>query len=106
MQVNVFDMVLIFILRQFCSFLFRYILDGVRRMRERPIRNLVVGLKQLGADVECMLGTNCPPVCVNANGGLHGGKVSLTFSCNLFILVLVGKEPLKFVNLLSIFANC
>ena len=82
-QVNVFDMVLIFILRQFCSFLFRYILDGVRRMRERPIGNLVVGLKQLGADVECMLGTNCPPVCVNANGGLRGGKVSWTLSCNL-----------------------
>ncbi|WZZ40645.1 hypothetical protein YC2023_036904 [Brassica napus] len=51
-----------------------YILDGVPRMRERPIGDLVVGLKQLGADVECTLGTNCPPVRVNANGGLPGGK--------------------------------
>ena len=50
-------------------------LDGVPRMRERPIGDLVVGLKQLGADVECTLGTNCPPVRVNANGGLPGGKV-------------------------------
>ena len=52
-------------------------LDGVPRMRERPIGDLVVGLKQLGADVECTLGTNCPPVRVNANGGLPGGKVIL-----------------------------
>ncbi|KAF9616707.1 hypothetical protein IFM89_031724 [Coptis chinensis] len=40
----------------------RYVLDGVPRMRERPIGDLVVGLKQLGADVDCFLGTNCPPV--------------------------------------------
>ncbi|KAI5434045.1 3-phosphoshikimate 1-carboxyvinyltransferase [Lathyrus oleraceus] len=40
----------------------RYILDGVPRMRERPIGDLVSGLKQLGADVDCFLGTNCPPV--------------------------------------------
>lgn len=56
-------------------FWFSYVLDGVPRMRERPIGDLVVGLKQLGADVECTLGTNCPPVRVNANGGLPGGKV-------------------------------
>lgn len=46
-------------------------------MRERPIGDLVIGLKQLGADVDCMLGTDCPPVLVNANGGLPGGKVGL-----------------------------
>nr|CAD1820562.1 unnamed protein product [Ananas comosus var. bracteatus] len=37
-----------------------YVLDGVPRMRERPIGDLVAGLKQLGADVDCFLGTNCP----------------------------------------------
>ncbi|KAL5205220.1 hypothetical protein ABZP36_033429 [Zizania latifolia] len=42
-----------------------YVLDGVPRMRERLIHDLVVGLKQLGADVDCFLGTDCPPVCVN-----------------------------------------
>ncbi|KAE8669728.1 3-phosphoshikimate 1-carboxyvinyltransferase [Hibiscus syriacus] len=31
-----------------------YILDGVPRMRERPIGDLVTGLKQLGADVELL----------------------------------------------------
>ena len=46
-------------------------------MRERPIGDLVVGLKQLGADVDCFLGTDCPPVRINGIGGLPGGKVSL-----------------------------
>ena len=55
--------------------IFSYILDGVPRMRERPIGDLVTGLKQLGADVDCSLGTNCPPVRVAGKGGLPGGKV-------------------------------
>lgn len=62
-----------------CSKYFSYVLDGVPRMRERPIGDLVVGLKQLGADVDCVLGTNCPPVRVNGKGGLPGGKVWLDF---------------------------
>ena len=44
-------------------------------MRERPIGDLVGGLKQLGADVGLVYDTNCPPVSVNAAGGLPGGKV-------------------------------
>ncbi|XP_047055519.1 3-phosphoshikimate 1-carboxyvinyltransferase, chloroplastic-like [Lolium rigidum] len=48
-----------------------YVLDGVPRMRERPIGDLGVGLKQLGASVDCFLGTDCPPVRINGIGGLH-----------------------------------
>ncbi|KAL5792590.1 hypothetical protein ACOSP7_001184 [Xanthoceras sorbifolium] len=55
-----------------------YVLDGIPRMRERPIGDLVTGLKQLGADVDCIFGTNCPPVRINGNGGLPGGKVKLS----------------------------
>ncbi|XP_050385303.1 3-phosphoshikimate 1-carboxyvinyltransferase 2 [Argentina anserina] len=58
----------------------RYVLDGVPRMRERPIGDLVTGLKQLGADVDCFLGTDCPPVRVIGKGGLPGGKVKLSGS--------------------------
>jgi 5-enolpyruvylshikimate-3-phosphate synthase len=54
----------------------RYVLDGVRRMRERPILDLVTGLRQLGADVRTVLGTSGPPVEIKAKGGLPGGKVS------------------------------
>ncbi|KAJ4776659.1 3-phosphoshikimate 1-carboxyvinyltransferase [Rhynchospora pubera] len=57
-----------------------YVLDGVPRMRERPIGDLVSGLKQLGADVDCFLGTNCPPVRVRGISGLPGGKVKLSGS--------------------------
>ncbi|CAF1701380.1 hypothetical protein HID58_052445 [Brassica napus] len=72
-----------------------YILDGVPRMRERPIGDLVVGLKQLGADVECTLGTNCPPVRVNANGGLPGGKVKLSGSISSqYLTALLMAAPL------------
>ena len=45
-----------------------FVLDGVERMRERPIEDLIVGLKQLGVDAECTMGTGCPPVKIEANG--------------------------------------
>lgn len=51
-----------------------FILDGVTRMRERPIADLVDGLVQLGVDARCTMGTGCPPVEVVANG-LPSGKV-------------------------------
>jgi 3-phosphoshikimate 1-carboxyvinyltransferase len=51
-----------------------FVLDGVPRMRERPIADLVDGLQQLGADVTCVEETGCPPVTIKANG-LSGGKV-------------------------------
>ncbi|KAL3770778.1 hypothetical protein ACHAW5_008388 [Stephanodiscus triporus] len=41
-----------------------FVLDGVPRMRERPISDLVDGLRQLGADVSCVEGTGCPPVTI------------------------------------------
>ena len=53
-----------------------YELDGVPRMRERPIIDLVTGLQQLGADVNCKEDNpKCPPVTINAKGGLPGGTV-------------------------------
>eukprot|EP00262_Sarcandra_glabra_P008506 TRINITY_DN22036_c0_g1_i1.p1 TRINITY_DN22036_c0_g1~~TRINITY_DN22036_c0_g1_i1.p1 ORF type:complete len:522 (-),score=116.39 TRINITY_DN22036_c0_g1_i1:362-1927(-) len=73
----------------------RYVLDGVPRMRERPIGDLVAGLKQLGADVDCSLGTNCPPVRVNGNGGLPGGKVKLSGSVSSqYLTALLMAAPL------------
>ncbi|KAG6522976.1 hypothetical protein ZIOFF_020133 [Zingiber officinale] len=72
-----------------------YVLDGVPRMRERPIGDLVDGLKQLGADVDCFLGTNCPPVRVNAKGGLPGGKVKLSGSISSqYLSALLMAAPL------------
>nr|GMD38129.1 3-phosphoshikimate 1-carboxyvinyltransferase 2 [Ipomoea batatas] len=73
----------------------RYVLDGVPRMRERPIGDLVEGLKQLGADVDCFLGTNCPPVRVIGKGGLPGGKVKLSGSVSSqYLTALLMAAPL------------
>ncbi|KAK8487290.1 hypothetical protein V6N13_093439 [Hibiscus sabdariffa] len=72
-----------------------YILDGVPRMRERPIGDLVTGLKQLGADVDCTLGTNCPPVRINGKGGLPGGTVKLSGSISSqYLTALLMAAPL------------
>nr|AFA26647.1 EPSPS-like protein [Cirsium setosum] len=72
-----------------------YVLDGVPRMRERPIGDLVTGLKQLGADVDCFLGTNCPPVRVIGSGGLPGGKVKLSGSISSqYLTALLMAAPL------------
>jgi len=55
----------------------RFVLDGVQRMRERPIIDLVNGLFQLGANLRCINGTDCPPVEVIADG-LPGGITRLS----------------------------
>ena len=55
----------------------KFVLDGVPRMRERPIADLMDGLQQLGADVTCVEETGCPPVTINAKG-LKGGKASIS----------------------------
>ncbi len=48
-------------------------LDGVPRMRERPIEDLLDALRQLGADVQSETPGGCAPVVVRADG-LRGGK--------------------------------
>lgn len=55
-----------------------FVLDGVSRMRERPIADLIDGLQQLGADVSCVAETGCPPVTIHAKGSLKGGKASIS----------------------------
>lgn len=54
----------------------RYRLDGIPRMRERPIEDLLVALRQLGVNAYSELGTGCPPVIVETTG-LNGGTVNI-----------------------------
>lgn len=73
----------------------KFILDGVQRMRERPIQDLVDGLVQLGVDAKCTMGTGCPPVEVNAQG-LPSGKVFLSGSVSSqFLTALLMAAPLS-----------
>jgi 3-phosphoshikimate 1-carboxyvinyltransferase len=52
----------------------RFRLDGVPRMRERPIEDLLAALRQLGVGAFSEAGNGCPPVVVEADG-LEGGRV-------------------------------
>jgi 3-phosphoshikimate 1-carboxyvinyltransferase len=49
-----------------------FVVDGVARMRERPIADLITALRQLDVDIESVNGNGCPPLCIRANG-LRGG---------------------------------
>jgi len=51
-------------------------LDGMARMRARPIGDLLEALRQLGSDVVSEQGNDCPPVAVHAQG-LRGGSVRI-----------------------------
>ena len=55
----------------------RFVLDGIERMRERPIQDLLEGLNQLGAHVRSVHNTGCPPVEIIADG-LQGGVTELS----------------------------
>ena len=55
----------------------RFVLDGIKRMRERPIQDLLEGLNQLGAHVRSIHNTGCPPVEIIADG-LQGGVTELS----------------------------
>ena len=62
-------------------------LDGIQRMRARPIGDLVDALKLLGGDVRCEGSEDCPPVVIQSNG-LAGG--SATVSSNISSQYLSG----------------
>jgi 3-phosphoshikimate 1-carboxyvinyltransferase len=54
----------------------RYRIDGVPRMRERPMEDLLAALRQLGVRAYAELDNGCPPVIMEAEG-LRGGHVRI-----------------------------
>lgn len=54
----------------------RYVLDGVARMRQRPIQPLLDGLTQLGVNAAAEHRDGCPPVVIET-AGLRGGRVRM-----------------------------
>ncbi len=54
----------------------KFRLDGIERMRERPIGDLLIALNQLGADCQGEQRAGLPPVIVAARG-LSGGIVKI-----------------------------
>lgn len=54
----------------------RFVLDGIERMRERPVAPLVDGLRQLGARIDYLGRTGFAPIRVTGTG-LNGGLVRM-----------------------------
>ncbi|HLG51070.1 MAG TPA: 3-phosphoshikimate 1-carboxyvinyltransferase [Chloroflexota bacterium] len=55
----------------------RFRIDGIPRMRERPIGPLLDALHQLGVEAVSERNTGCPPVILQSNG-LRGGTVEIS----------------------------
>jgi 3-phosphoshikimate 1-carboxyvinyltransferase len=75
-------------------------LDGVPRMRERPIGDLIDALNQLGGNVSSELGNGCPPVVVHANGlpggsAIVGGDISSQFLSGLLMAAPAAKSRVE-----------
>jgi len=79
----------------------RFSLDGIARMRERPIQHLVDALNQIGCGVSC--GTNgCPPVRIDGSGA-YGGEISIRgdfssqFLSGLLMALPYATEPVSII---------
>jgi 3-phosphoshikimate 1-carboxyvinyltransferase len=53
-----------------------FILDGNERMRERPIGDLLDGLRQLGVEARCLKAAGFPPFELTTSG-LKGGQIAV-----------------------------
>lgn len=73
-----------------------YTLDGIERMRERPIGELVQPLRELGAEIEYLGEQGYPPLKITGTGAFDGGFVTLTPTLSSqFISALLMTGPLS-----------
>jgi 3-phosphoshikimate 1-carboxyvinyltransferase len=79
-----------------------YRLSGVARMHERPIRDLVDGLRQVGAKIDYELQEGYPPINIQAADivikdvvKVRGDVSSQFLTALLMALPLVAKEPVR-----------
>lgn len=78
----------------------RFHLDGNARMRERPIEDLIVALRQLGGAARCETETGCPPVLVEGAGFRGGtarvaGDISSQYLSALLMAAPLAAEPVS-----------
>ncbi len=77
-----------------------YRIDGVKRMRERPIGDLLDALHALGVRASDVLATKCPPLQIDAHG-LAGGEASIRasdssqFLSGLLLAAPYAKAPVR-----------
>ncbi|MEE3368751.1 MAG: 3-phosphoshikimate 1-carboxyvinyltransferase [Planctomycetota bacterium] len=75
-------------------------LDGVARMRQRPIGDLVKALNQLGTSAWCTNSNDCPPVQIESTGLSGGtasvrGDISSQFLSALLMAAPYAKSPVQ-----------
>lgn len=75
-------------------------LDGSSRMRERPIKDLIDALRQLGVDISCTNNEGFPPLTIRGGSVtkskiLMSGKVSSQFITALLLIAPVLKKGLE-----------
>jgi 3-phosphoshikimate 1-carboxyvinyltransferase len=85
-----------------------YRLDGIARMRERPINDLLDALQQLGVDARSINANGFPPVQVDGRGSVFSdrpckpisgkvqirGEISSQFLSGLLMVAPLAKEPI------------
>ncbi|HMA30485.1 MAG TPA: 3-phosphoshikimate 1-carboxyvinyltransferase, partial [Casimicrobiaceae bacterium] len=54
-----------------------YTIDGVARMRERPIGDLVDALRHQGCELRYLGNPGFPPLAIGASGGRAGGRIPI-----------------------------
>ncbi|MBO55611.1 MAG: 3-phosphoshikimate 1-carboxyvinyltransferase [Dehalococcoidia bacterium] len=59
-----------------CAGVGTHTIRGDQRMYERPIKDLVDALQQLGSDIKYLANDGFPPLIINANG-IKGGQVNI-----------------------------
>ncbi|TAK22671.1 MAG: 3-phosphoshikimate 1-carboxyvinyltransferase [Chloroflexota bacterium] len=70
-----------------------YTIDGVPRMRERPIEPLLAAIRDLGARATSVNGTGCPPARVSG-GPMRGGEATMDASISSqFVSALLMVAP-------------
>lgn len=80
----------------------RYRLDGIERMRQRPIGDLLEALSQLGANCRSETNNGCPPVVIESRGLTGGvarirGDISSQYLSGLLMAAPYAKEEVEIV---------
>jgi 3-phosphoshikimate 1-carboxyvinyltransferase len=73
----------------------RFRIDGVPRMRERPIQDLLDALNQVGVIARSEAGTGCPPVVLDCNRFWRGNRLKVRGdTSSQFLTALLMVAPL------------
>lgn len=78
----------------------RYRLDGIPRMRERPVEDLLASLRQLGVRADSETGNGCPPVVIESTGWQQSevavrGATSSQYLSGLMMAAAFAPHPVR-----------